>query len=218
MTRLTIATAMKATALGGLEAALNRCLRLDPATLERLAALAGKAIEIHLRVPGLRFYLLPGPAGIELAAQLDRAPDTTLSGTPLGLLRGALIRNERKELFADDLRIEGDSDTGRRFKAVLDAIDIDWEEQISHLVGDIAAHHLGNLARGFGRWSREAGISMTDDLDDYLHEEARLVPQRAEVERFLAAVDMLRTDADRLKLRVARLQRRLRDKQDGGKA
>lgn len=218
MTRLSIATALQTTALGGLQSALNRCLRLDPATQERLAALAGKAIEIHLRPLDLRFYLLPGPGGIELAAQLERAPDTTLSGTPLGLLRGALLRNERRELFADDLRIEGDTDTGRRFKAVLDAVDIDWEEQLSHLVGDIAAHHLGNLARGLGRWSQEARTSLADDLDDYLHEEARLVPQRAEVERFLAAVDILRTDADRLELRVARLQRRLHDKQGGDRA
>jgi ubiquinone biosynthesis protein UbiJ len=200
---------LKSTMLSGLQAALNRGLQLDPAALERLADLAGKAIEIRLRPFDLRFFLLPGAGGIELAAQLERAPDTVLSGTPLGLLRGALSRSERRELFDDDLRIEGDTDTGRRLKAVLDGIDIDWEEQLSRLVGDVAAHQLGNLARGFGRWSQETGASLTDDLDEYLHEEARLAPPRAEVEDFLAAVDVLRSDADRLEQRVARLQRRL---------
>jgi ubiquinone biosynthesis protein UbiJ len=213
---LGIAQTLKDTALGGLEAALNRALRLDPATLARLAALSGKAIEIRLRPFDLNFYLLPGPAGIELTAQLERAPDTVFSGTPLGLLRGALARGERKELFADDLRIEGDADTGRRLKAVLDAIDVDWEEQLSRLVGDVAAHQLGNLARGLGRWSREASASLTDDLDEYLHEEARLVPTRAEIEAFLAAVDALRMDADRLQQRVDRARRRLDEQRSGG--
>lgn len=212
---MSIATTVKATALGGLEAALNRCLRLDPATLERLAALSGKAIEIHLRAPDLRFYLLSGPTGIRLAPQLDRAPDTTLSGTPLGLLRGALARGGgRRELFSDDLRIDGDTETGKRFKAILDAIDIDWEEQLSRLVGDVAAHHLGNLARGFKHWSQEAGQTLTDDLGDYLREESRLVPQRAEVDRFLTAVDILRTDIDRLEQRITRLQQHLRAGQE----
>ena len=206
---MSLPTLLKNTALGGLQAALNRALRLDPATPDRLAALAGKAVEIRLLPFDLRFYLLPGPGGIEIAAQLDRPPDTVFTGTPLGLLRGALGGTERRELFDEDLRIEGDVDTGRRLKAVLDGIDIDWEEQLSRLVGDIAAHQIGNLARGLGRWSRETGASLTDDIGEYLHEEARLVPQRSEVEDFLAAVDTLRTDADRLEQRVMRLQRRL---------
>jgi ubiquinone biosynthesis protein UbiJ len=209
---LDIAQTLKTTALGGLETALNRGLRLDPATLERLAALSGKVIEIRLRPFDLNFYLLPGPAGIGLAARLDRAPDTVFSGTPLGLLRGALTRSERKELFADDLRIEGDIDTGRRLKAVLDAIDIDWEEQLSRLVGDVAAHQIGNLARGLGRWSREAGANLVDDVDEYLHEEGRLMPSRAEIEAFLTAVDVLPTDTDRLQQRVDRAQQRLDDR------
>lgn len=213
---MSLPTLIKSTALGGLQAALNRALRLDPATLERLAALAGKAIEIRLRPFDLNFFLLPGPAGIELAAQIERAPDTVFTGTPLGLLRGALQRGERRELFGDDLHIEGDTDTGRRLKAILDGIDIDWEEQLSRLLGDVAAHQLGNLARGLGRWTRETGASLTDDLDEFLHEEARLMPPRAEVEAFLAAVDVLRTDADRLEQRVLRLQRRLDTRRGSG--
>lgn len=203
------ATLLATAALGALQAALDRALRLDPAAAARFAPLAGKAIEIRLQPFDLRFYLLPGPAGIELAAELARAPDAVFSGTPLGLLRGALRRGERRELFGDDLRVDGDVDTARRLKAALDAVDIDWEEHLSRLVGDVAAHRLGTLARDLGGWTCDAGGSLAEDLADYLHEEARLLPVRAEVESFLAAVDVLRTDADRLEQRVLRLQRRL---------
>jgi ubiquinone biosynthesis protein UbiJ len=203
-------------ALGALQAALNHALQLDPATLDRLAGLSGKAIELRLRPFGIRFYMLPGAGGIDLTAELERAPDAVFSGTPLGLLRGALDRGGRRELFGDDLRIEGDTELGRRMKGILDGIDIDWEEQLSRLVGDVAAHQIGNLARGLGRWSREAGAGMADNLGEYLHEEARLTPQRREVEVFIAAVDVLRTDADRLEQRIARLRRRLDQDGDGG--
>lgn len=203
-------------ALGALQAALNHALQLDPATLDRLAGLSGKAIELRLRPFGIRFYMLPGAGGIDLATELERAPDAVFSGTPLGLLRGALDRGGRRELFGDDLRIEGDTELGRRMKGILDGIDIDWEEQLSRLVGDVAAHQIGNLARGLGRWSREAGAGMADNLGEYLHEEVRLTPQRREVEAFIAAVDVLRTDADRLEQRIARLRRRLDQDGDGG--
>ncbi|MBK8164233.1 MAG: SCP2 sterol-binding domain-containing protein [Gammaproteobacteria bacterium] len=214
---MSLNTLLTTTVLAPLQAALNRGLRLDPSTLDRLAALSGKAIEVRLRPFDVSFYILPGTAGIELAPALERAPDAVFAGTPLGLLRGALGRGGRRELFGDDLRIEGDTEIGRRLKSILDGIDIDWEEHASHLVGDIAAHKLGNIARSLGRWSRETGAGMADNLDEYLHEEARLVPQRAEVEEFLAAVDLLRTDADRLEQRIARLLRRL-DKDRGGEA
>ena len=206
---MSLYTLLTATALAPLQAAINRGLRLDPSTLDRVAALSGKAIEVRLRPFDVGFYVLPGTTGIELASSLERAPDAVFSGTPLGVLRGALGRGGRRELFGDDLRIEGDTEIGRRLKSILDGIDIDWEEHASRLVGDVAAHKLGNIARGLGRWSREAGAGMADNLDEYLHEETRLVPQRAEVEEFLSAVDVLRTDADRLEQRVARLLRRL---------
>jgi len=209
-------TLFTTTALGALQSALNRALQLDPATLDRLAGLSGKSIELRLRPFDIRFYLLPGAGGIDLAAELERAPDAVFSGTPLGLLRGALDRGGRRELFGDDLRIEGDTELGRRMKGILDDIDFDWEEQLSRLFGDVAAHQVGNLARGLGRWSREAGADMADNLGEYLHEEARLTPQRREVEEFIAAVDVLRTDADRLEQRIVRLLRRLDQDRDGG--
>ncbi|MCC6303358.1 MAG: SCP2 sterol-binding domain-containing protein [Gammaproteobacteria bacterium] len=214
---MSLRTLLSTTALGALRAALDQALRLDPATRERLAGLSGKAIEVRLRPFDVCFFLLPGADGLDLAPTLERAPDAVFSGTPLGLLRGALGRGQRRELFGDDLRIEGDIELGRRLKAILDAIDIDWEEHLSRLVGDVAAHQIGNLARGLDRWSREAGAAMADNLDEYLHEEARLTPTRAEIDAFLAAVDVLRGDADRLEQRVARLRRRLdEDRGDTG--
>lgn len=192
-------------ALAGLERTLNHFLHMDPDAAHRLAPLAGKLIELHVRGPELRFFLAPDATGLRLQAEAARAPDTVISGTPLGLLRNSLSRDPRREMFAGDAGISGDAETGRQLKALLDGLDIDWEEQLSRLVGDVAAHQAGNVARDLGRWSSESRDSLGHDVSDWLHEESRLLPTRPEVELFLAAVDVLRTDADRLEQRVKRL-------------
>ena len=207
---MSIDKTLKQSALGGLERTLNRVLRMDPDAGRRLAPLAGKLIELHVRGLEVRFYLEPGVDKIRLLAASARAPDTAISGTPLGLLRNSLSRDPRKEMFAGDTEISGDLETGKSLKALLDGLDVDWEEQFSHLVGDVVAHQTGNVARGLGRWSSESLDSLERNLGDWLHEESRLLPPRPEVEQFLASVDTLRADADRLEQRVVRIMQVLR--------
>jgi ubiquinone biosynthesis protein UbiJ len=52
----------------------------------------------------------------------------------------------------------------------------------------------------------DAADTLEQNLTEYLLEESRLLPKRAQVEKFLAAVDTLRADSDRLVQRVQRLQ------------
>jgi ubiquinone biosynthesis accessory factor UbiJ len=206
---VSIDKSLKESALGGLERTLNHVLHMDTEVNRLLAPLAGKLIELHVRGAGIRFWLEPGTDRIRLLAEAARAPDTVISGTPLGLLRNSLSSDPRKEMFAGDAEISGDAETGRLLKALLDGLDIDWEEQFSHLVGDVAAHQVGNVARDLRSWSSESLDSMERNLGDWLHEESRLLPTRPEVELFLASVDVLRADADRLEQRVSRIAQTL---------
>lgn len=210
-------TTLRNTGLNALEGSLNALLRMDPESLARLAALEGKLIEIHARSPEFRCFVQPGADGIRLHAAVDRPPDTTLSGSALGLARSGLGNGDpRGALLSGDVRISGDLETGAALKAVLDGLDIDWEEQASRLVGDVLAHQLGNLARGLRRWAGEGADSLRHDLGDYLREESRLLADRHDTERLMASIDVLRADADRLEQRVERLRRRLAGARDAG--
>lgn len=193
-------------ALHALEAAVNRGLHLDPAALARMAALEGRMFEIHLRGPDLRLFLLPGGRGVQITDETDRVPDTTISGTPLALLRTGVGRGERPRLFSGDVEISGDVEAGRQLKSVLDEMDIDWEEQLSRLVGDVLAHQVGNVARGLRDWSRQSTQTLQEDIGEYLREESELLPGATEVDEFMAAVDRLRADTDRLEQRIRRLE------------
>ncbi len=187
-----------------LETVLNRYIRLDPTALRRLAPLHGKLIRLHIRGVEVDLYLIPAPDGIQLYSQFDGEPDCTLSGAPLAFAR--LVGGERADqLFAGAVEIRGDSETGQRFGDVLADLDIDWEEQVSRLTGDVAAHQIGAGARAAGRWGRQAIDTLPADLAEYLQEEARLLPTRIEIEELACAVDLLRDDVERLAARIQRL-------------
>ena len=89
----------------------------------------------------------------------------------------------------------------------LGGIDIDWEEQLSRLSGDVLAHRLGTMVRGALDWGRRAKQSLERDVAEYLREETGLNPRQDEVESFVAGVDVLREAVDRLEARLERLAR-----------
>lgn len=191
-----------------LESAVNQVLRLDPDTLGRLAALAGKVIAIELRGLDLALYLIPDKSGLNVFSRFEGEPDTTLRGTPVALARMGLEKNAGDTLFAGDVEISGDVELGQEFREILDGLDIDWEEQLSLVTGDVVAHQVGNAVRGAVEWGKKTLEIFSRDAAEYLQEESRDLPNPGEVEEFLSDVDELRADADRLEARVRRLESR----------
>ena len=193
-------------AISGLEAVINRYLRLDPAIGPRLATLSGRCIAVELRGLDLTLYIFPDEHGIQLRDHVEVAPDTVLRGSPLGMVRLGVGGNTEKTLFSGDVLIEGDVETGQAFKAILDELDIDWEEQLSRLTGDVVAHQLGNVARRGHRAIRLGIDTLEKDIGEYLQEELRVLPTRIETENFSADVTRISMDVDRLSARLKRLQ------------
>jgi ubiquinone biosynthesis protein UbiJ len=191
-----------------LEAAVNRVLRLDPDTLDRLSTLSGKVIAVELHGLNTALYLVPEKAGLNVFSHFDGAPDTTLRGTPLALARMGLEKHAGDSLFAGDVEIAGDTELGQEFRAILDGLDIDWEEQLSMVMGDAVAHQVGQFVRGAAGWGKKTLETLSRDAAEYLQEESRELPNSGEAETFLTDVDELRSDVDRIEARVKRLESR----------
>ncbi len=205
--------------IGAMETAINAYLALDPLVQKRLAALQGRVIAIELEStptsPLLTLYMLPGENGIELLTQYAGEADTTLSGTPMALAKMSLAKkfeaanldcpDANEVLFSGDVVIRGDVELGQRFRHILDEMDIDWEEHLSHLSGDIIAHKAGKLVREVGQWWQQALTTLADDASEFMQQESELLPEAAELSQFMNEVDVLRADLDRLEARVRRL-------------
>lgn len=210
-------TVASETAIGitaALETALNTALRLDPDSFARLDEFSGKVIAVELRGFDVSFYLLPGPTGLDLMTRYAGEPDTIMAGTPLAMTRMALGPDASRVLFSGDVTIRGDVETGQRFKRLLDQLDIDWEEPLSRLTGDIVAHKVGNLVRATTAWARDTLGILSDNATEYLQQEAQDLPTPETTRLFLHEVDRLREDVDRLEARLSRLQR-VRVKSEG---
>jgi ubiquinone biosynthesis protein UbiJ len=196
-----------------LETAINQVLQLDPDTVEQLQQLQGKVIAIELQGINVTLYLMPQEVSQEKALNVfghfEGEPDTILRGTPIAMAKMGLATNAGDVLFEGDVEISGDVELGQQFREILDGLDVDWEEHLSHLTGDIVAHKMGNLVRGLVGWGKRTTEILGQDAAEYLQEESRELPNRREVDSFLKNADVLRSDVDRLEARVSRLRNRL---------
>ncbi len=208
---MSVTQTLQDSALHALETAINQSLRLDPETWRKLDGLGGRLAAIELRGLDLTVYVRVTANGLRLAWRSDEGPQTVLKGTPLALLKMALAGDAQQGL-PEELEIAGDVETARRFQDLLAGLDIDWEEQLARLIGDVAAHETGRALRTLHAWCRQTAAELEQDAVEYLREEQAVLPYRDEVEDFLAAVDTLRDDVERLEQRIRRLQRLLPDR------
>lgn len=190
-----------------IEDAGNRLLRLDPETLRRLGELQGRSLCVEFRDLGRRLYLEPSESGFRMHTESATPPHVTLRGDLATFVRLALDAGRRGPV-PGELEIQGDVALGQKLQAVLQDIDLDWEEPLARLFGDSVGHAMGRTLRAAYAWQVQAAKTFGRNAAEVLQEEARLVPVRSEVEAFLDAVDILRSDVDRLVARVQRLAAR----------
>jgi ubiquinone biosynthesis protein UbiJ len=192
---------------GTLEQILNRGLPRSPRARTLCAALAGKSLIIAL--PELaRVRMSSNGVTLELTpAQPTASADATLTGGPFSLL--ALVTGSAAPtLQRGAAAISGDAQIAQQFEELLQLLRPDPEEELSMLVGDVAAHQIGRLARFSRAFSAHAVDTGLDNLAEYLgHERSDLVPHN-EGEQFLRGVDALREGVDRAQARIELLARR----------
>ena len=194
-----------------LETAFNAWLALDAQThgnaRSRLQALQGKLICLHISNPDVQLYFLPTADQVRVTTRYAAAPDVTIHGSALGLMRLSASNDAGKAMLEHGIKIDGDKGLGNHFSQILREIDVDWEELLSRAVGDVVAHHLGQVVRNAQGWLNDSSHAMRLNTQEYLQEEARLVPADAEIRQYLDAVDTLRADTDRLEARLKRLEK-----------
>lgn len=190
-----------------LETAINNILKLDPEIASRLKQLNDKVILLNITSPYLNFYFLPLDNKIQVLSSYEDKADTRIYCSIFDLLKLAVNGADNHNLFASDIEMRGDLETGRQFRDILNAIEIDWEDLLSKVTGDIAAHQIAKHARNAKTHVRESTKIFSQNLTEYLQEEKRLLPAPIQLENFYNQVDQLRYDGDRLEAKIKRLEK-----------
>ncbi len=183
---------------------LNRNIQATTPARELCRQLSGTVVAIRVRNTALTAWFIVHDDSLELATESDREPNVSISGSILTLASMA-GESGLKSIRAGSLELTGDPVLAEDFQRLLTYARPDIEEELSGIVGDAAAHRLGEIAKSVGNWSRDARATMGENIREYLQEESRDLPSRYEVERFTANVNALRDDVDRLEARIKRL-------------
>lgn len=189
-----------------LAAMMNRQIRAKTPARTLAAELDGKIVAVRVRDTALAMYFLIGEDGVALKLGAQREPDVLITGSLFSLSSIALTGGGGA-MRDGSIDFAGDVYTAQAFQQLLGYGRPDLEEELSAIVGDTAAHGIGDVARNIGRWAEDARKTMRQNLSEYLQEESRAVPSRYEVDRFRQAVNTLRDDVDRLEARIRRLER-----------
>lgn len=196
-------------ALGALESALNRALTLSSGSRESLAPLEGCTFAFHCTAPAFEFYLHPVNQGIRLTGVHEGSVTTRLTGEASDFTELASSRDPAATLINGGLSLEGNSAPLIELQQVLGGLDMDWEAPLVASLGDVAGHQLAQFLRRAFSWSKQASNGLARQLEEFIHEEARLSPPRLELEDFYRDVQEVGLRVDRLKSRTERLQKRL---------
>lgn len=181
-------------------AALNHVLRMEAWARERLAPFAGAVVEIRgAPLPVLRIAVAEG--GLVAAAQADAPAALVVRLRPEA--PAAALRGEEHLMRA--VEANGDARLAEAVMHLVRHLRWDFEEDLSRLVGDVAAHRMAQGARALAAWAPEAGRRLAETFAVYAADEAKLVVGREEADSFAADVRQLRDAVERLDARLRRL-------------
>lgn len=184
---------------------INRQIEAKTPARQLCSELEGKVLALRVPNTALAMYLVVQGEQVLLSGNFGDDPDVVIAGSVVSLARLAGPAGEDL-IRAGDVEISGDAILAQRFQKLLRYGRPDLEEALSGMIGDIAAHGVGQFVRGVGKWGREAGSTMRQNIGEYLQEESQSVPGRHEVDSFRSGVNTLRDDVARFEARLNKLE------------
>ena len=180
----------------------NRLLKAESWARERLAPFAGEAFEISAPpLPSVRATILESGLLEPGLISPMREPLLTIRARPEAIL--ALARGEEELLRAVD--VSGNARLASELMALARHLRWDIEEELSKLVGDVAAHREVAAGQAFAAWQLDVARRLAGSAADYVSDEAGLVVRRAEHAEHARGLAQLRDALERLEKRIGRL-------------
>jgi ubiquinone biosynthesis protein UbiJ len=190
--------------LSAQEAILNRYLMLDPESKEHLHRLSGKVVKIEWGP--LTYYWFFKSDLIYLSKDYNGPADLILRGSTFDFLRMAFISKDNA-LTDIPLQVMGDMEFAKQFKDFFANLEVDYEEQLSKIVGEGIAYPMIQVLKAISLWANVSMESLSQNLTNYVQREMNWLVSPEELQLFFSDVDELRDDCARLEARIKRLEK-----------
>lgn len=199
----TISTAI----LASVEKIINAALAYDPATRIALAKLEPQILAVALTAPALSIFIAPRADGIHLLGHCEDTVTTQVQGSIPALI--TLLKSDSINLKDSGVEMMGNTHFLAALQQILKRLDIDWEEMLTQVVGDIAGHQAAELIRSKLRWAGDRASNIQRLASEFLSEELKVLPSKAELAFFNRQVDEIQLDVERLAARFEQLAKRI---------
>lgn len=166
----------------------------------RLQPFAGQTARLALGRLSIPFGI--DRSGLLVPGDPEAAPAVSISldaDAPLRLL------TDRQSLFSS-AHIVGAADLAETLGFVLRNLRWDVEDDLSRLVGDIAARRVLQGGQRLAKWQLRATKNLALNIAEYLTEENRAVARRSDLAGLSAGIASLHGDCARVEQRLQRLE------------
>ncbi len=195
------------TGVSSAEILLNKALTLDPASKNKLAQLQGKIFAIKCTKPNCSIFITVLEKGFQLTTAIADEADAEISAAADVLLKLLITKNKDHVIRNENIQLKGDASSIQDLQAILFKLDIDWEYQLSMVIGDIPTQVLSDGIEKLKNFISYSASSLAMDIDEYLHEEKNIVPTIGELESFYQRIEQLSLRIDRTGSRINILER-----------
>lgn len=184
--------------------AINHLLAQEPWARAKLAAHKGKIARFDLSILRLNLAVM-SDGTVTVAADTD-PPQVTIRVKPEQL---PLILQNRERAFSY-VTIEGDADFANTISQVSQSLHWEAEQDLSKVVGDIAAMRMVAGAKAALRTVEATGQALAENVAEFLLEEKPMLVRPQAVMDFGSDVAKMRDDVERLLKRIENLEGRRR--------
>jgi len=195
-------------ALASAEKIINAALAYDPSSRIAFEKLAPQVLGITLKTPDIRFYLAPTTQGVRLLGHCDADIATQIEGTPAALL--SLVKSGQLNVKDSGVQIFGNTGFLVELQRIIKNMDIDWEEMLSQVFGDILGHQGAETIRSKFSWTKDRAATVRRLTGEFLTEELHLLPGKPELAFFNTQVDDIKLGVDRIEARIEHLLARIK--------
>ncbi len=170
---------------------------------QHLIGFAGKVVQFDFTLIQANLIILEDGS---LALSGDTAtPEATIHVPPSLALR-LLANDEAAKL---QIKIDGDAHLATEISKVLHNMRWDVEEDLSHIVGDIAASKIGAASQFAFATAKKQSLNLAEMLSEFWQEEKPILAKKRHVQQFNAEVDTIKSDVARFEKRLTKLAKNI---------
>lgn len=189
-----------------LQQLLNKAIKLDDSARWQLEKMTGKTLRLQCSQPDFDLAIAVREGFIELLSGDDiQHCDCHITGQASDFIALFNAEDKTAAMINSALNVKGDSQILITLQTILQTLELDIEYHLSRIIGDIPAHHIGQLGRHGQQLLQQGRPVFKRHLQEFLQQESKLIPTPKEFDRFVTELRQAHMQLERVEAKLQTL-------------